>query len=74
MKTLLLSLALSLPAAAQTPMPAIPPTGHVPTSDVDIAYWVYGAPHHSLGRSPRSTPPKHQRAEGPTQLVPPEPT
>ena len=44
MKTLLLSLALSLPAAAQTPMPAIPPTGHVPTSDVDIAYWVYGAP------------------------------
>ncbi len=43
MKSLLL-LALALPLAAQTPMPVIPPTGHVPTPDVSIAYWVYGAP------------------------------
>ncbi len=43
MKSLLL-LALALPLAAQTPMPVIPPTGHVPTPDVAIAYWVYGAP------------------------------
>jgi proline iminopeptidase len=26
-------------------MPAIPPTGHVPTPDVTLAYWVYGTPH-----------------------------
>ena len=44
MKTLLLTLALTLPIAAQTPMPIIAPTGHVHTADVDIAYWVYGAP------------------------------
>jgi proline iminopeptidase len=47
MKTLLLTLALSLPAAAQTPLPTIPPTGHVPTPDVSIAYWLYGTPHPS---------------------------
>ena len=42
---LLLALAvLTLPLAAQTPMPVIPPTGHVHTPDVDIAYWTYGAP------------------------------
>jgi proline iminopeptidase len=29
---------------AQTPMPTIPPTGHVSTPDVALAYWVYGAP------------------------------
>jgi proline iminopeptidase len=46
MKTLLtLALAtLTLPLAAQTPMPTIAPTGHVHTADVDLAYWVYGAP------------------------------
>jgi proline iminopeptidase len=44
MKTLLLTLALTLPIAAQTPMPVIPPTGHVPTPDVSLAYWVYGHP------------------------------
>jgi len=44
MKTLLLTLALTLPIAAQTPMPIIAPTGRVHTADVDIAYWVYGAP------------------------------
>lgn len=53
MKTLLLTLALTLPlaqlATAQTPMPTIAPTGHVPTPDVSIAYWVYGA-------SPKSEP------------------
>jgi proline iminopeptidase len=47
MKTLLtLALAtLTLPLAAQTPMPTIAPTGHVHTTDVDVAYWVYGTPH-----------------------------
>jgi proline iminopeptidase len=45
MKSLLLILALTLPLSAQTPMPVIPPTGHVPTPDVTLAYWVYGAPH-----------------------------
>ena len=45
MKTLLtLALALTTAAAAQTPMPTIAPTGHVHTTDVDLAYWVYGAP------------------------------
>jgi proline iminopeptidase len=45
MKTLLtLALALTTAAAAQTPMPTIAPTGHVHTADVDLAYWVYGAP------------------------------
>jgi len=46
MKPLILTitLALTLPIAAQTPMPAIPPTGHVPTPDVSLAYWVYGSP------------------------------
>jgi proline iminopeptidase len=34
---------LTLPLAAQTPMPVIPPTGHVHTPDVDLAYWTYGA-------------------------------
>jgi proline iminopeptidase len=43
MKTLLLTLALALPIAAQTPMPVIPPTGHVHTADVNLAYWLYGA-------------------------------
>jgi proline iminopeptidase len=45
MKTLLtLALAtLTLPIAAQTPLPIIPPTGHVPTPDVSLAYWLYGA-------------------------------
>ena len=39
MKTLLLALTLfALPAAAQTPMPIIAPTGHVHTADVDLAY------------------------------------
>jgi len=40
-----LALALSTTALAQTPMPVIPPTGHVHTPDVDLAYWVYGEPH-----------------------------
>jgi proline iminopeptidase len=44
MKTLLLTLALALPIAAQTPMPVIAPTGHIHTADVNLAYWVYGAP------------------------------
>ena len=46
MKTLLtLALAtLTTAALAQTPMPTIAPTGHVHTADVDLAYWVYGAP------------------------------
>jgi len=44
MKTFLLTLALFITATAQTPMPIIPPTGHVPTPDVTLAYWVYGAP------------------------------
>jgi proline iminopeptidase len=45
MKTLLAAaLLLTLPAAAQTPMPVIAPTGHVHTADVDLAYWVYGKP------------------------------
>jgi proline iminopeptidase len=37
-------LALSTPALTQTPMPVIPPTGHVTQPDVDLAYWVYGKP------------------------------
>ena len=45
MKTLLLTLALTLSAAAQTPMPIIAPTGHVPTPDVSLAYWTYGEPN-----------------------------
>ena len=49
MKTALLALALGIlplakPVLAQTPMPVIPPTGHVHTPDVDLAYWVYGKP------------------------------
>ncbi len=44
MKSLLLTLALAFPLAAQTPMPVIPPTGHVHTADVELAYWVYGTP------------------------------
>ena len=45
MKTILLALAaMTLPILAQTPMPIIPPTGHVPTPDVALAYWVYGTP------------------------------
>jgi proline iminopeptidase len=48
MKTLLtLALALATAAAAQTPMPTIAPTGHVHTADVDLAYWVYGAPQQT---------------------------
>jgi proline iminopeptidase len=43
MKTLLLVL-LATTALAQTPMPTIPPTGHIPTPDVSLAYWVYGTP------------------------------
>jgi proline iminopeptidase len=45
MKTTLLALALTSAALAQTPMPVIAPTGRVHTPDVDLAYWVYGAPH-----------------------------
>ena len=44
---LLLALAVALPLTAQKPMPVIPPTGHVHTADVDLAYWVYGAPQAS---------------------------
>ena len=48
MKTLLtLALAFATAAAAQTPMPTIAPTGHVHTADVDLAYWVYGAPQQT---------------------------
>ena len=43
MKIALLALFAST-AFAQTPMPIIPPTGHVHTADVDLAYWVYGQP------------------------------
>ncbi|MGA8940935.1 MAG: alpha/beta hydrolase [Acidobacteriaceae bacterium] len=44
MKSLLtVALLLTTSALAQTPMPVIPPTGHVHTPDVDLAYWVYGA-------------------------------
>jgi proline iminopeptidase len=43
MKTLLLFL-LATTALAQTPMPTIPPTGHIPTPDVSLAYWVYDGP------------------------------
>jgi proline iminopeptidase len=42
MKTALAALLLAGPILAQTPMPIIPPTGHVHTPDVDLAYWVYG--------------------------------
>ena len=42
--TLILA-AFAFPALAQTPMPIIPPTGHVATPDVSIAYWTYGAPN-----------------------------
>jgi proline iminopeptidase len=45
MKTAILALLLAAPAFAQTPMPIIPPTGHVHTPDVDLAYWVYGERH-----------------------------
>ena len=50
MKTALVALALGIlpfaaSAFAQTPMPVIPPTGHIHTADVDLAYWVYGEPH-----------------------------
>src|SRR5580692_1437981 len=53
MKTAILALALGLlplatSAIAQTPMPTIPPTGHVHTPDVDLAYWVYGEPHADI--------------------------
>jgi proline iminopeptidase len=50
MKPLLLTitLALTLPLSAQTPLPIIPPTGHVPTPDVSIAYWLYGAPQKTI--------------------------
>jgi proline iminopeptidase len=41
---LLLLLALTTTSFAQTPMPTIPPTGHVPTPDVSLAYWVYDGP------------------------------
>jgi proline iminopeptidase len=50
MKTAIFALALAIPPlagpiVAQTPMPVIPPTGHVHTPDVDLAYWIYGTPH-----------------------------
>jgi len=46
MKTALAALLLAAYAfAQQTPMPVIPPTGHVHTPDVDLAFWVYGKPH-----------------------------
>jgi proline iminopeptidase len=53
MKTAILALALGIlplttSAFAQTPMPVIPPTGHVHTPDVDLAYWVYGEPHANV--------------------------
>ena len=41
----LLALSLTTATLAQTPMPVIPPTGHVHTPDVDLAYWVYGKPN-----------------------------
>jgi proline iminopeptidase len=44
---LLLALAITLPLTAPKPMPVIPPTGHVHTADVDLAYWVYGSPQAS---------------------------
>jgi len=45
MKIAILALAFAVPVFAQTPMPVIPPSGHVHTPDVDLAYWVYGEPH-----------------------------
>jgi proline iminopeptidase len=45
MKTALAALLFAAPVLAQTPMPVTPPTGHVHTPDVDLAYWVYGEPH-----------------------------
>jgi len=45
MKIAIFSLLLAVPIFAQNPMPVIPPTGHVHTPDVDLAYWVYGKPH-----------------------------
>jgi hypothetical protein len=47
MKAHLLTLALAaltMPILAQTPMPVIPPTGHVATPGVSLAYWVYDRP------------------------------
>jgi proline iminopeptidase len=41
----LLALSLATAALAQTPMPVTPPTGRVHTPGVDLAYWLYGAPH-----------------------------
>lgn len=43
----LVLLTITAPAFTQTPMPVIPPTGHVAQPDVDIAYWVYGKPQAS---------------------------
>jgi len=48
MKTAIFALLLAAPVLAQTPMPVIPPTGHVHTSDVDLAYWAYGKPHANV--------------------------
>jgi proline iminopeptidase len=43
-KFLLAILAFSAPMLAQTPLPAIPPTGYVQQADANLAYWVYGQP------------------------------
>ena len=48
MKTAILALLLTASAVAQAPMPAIPPTGHVHTPDVDLAFWVYGKPQPNV--------------------------
>jgi proline iminopeptidase len=53
MKTAIVALALGIlsfaaSTFAQTPMPVIPPTGHVHTPVVDLAYWVYGEPHTNV--------------------------
>ena len=44
MKLWIAMVALCAPMIAQTPMPVIPPAGHVQGVDVDLAYWVYGKP------------------------------
>jgi proline iminopeptidase len=44
---LFMVLALATTALAQTPMPTIPPTGHMLTPNVNLAYWIYGAPNRT---------------------------
>jgi proline iminopeptidase len=48
MKAAILALLLTTSALAQTPMPVVPPTGHVHMPQVDLAYWVYGEPHPGI--------------------------